>query len=185
MYILCRAETACGAKDSHRGEWGSRHGSRAETLQRRPRLRPGQSSPRWPGPLWWHLYFLRKQRHHVRTLISIYTLLHNLYVVHSATSDWSRLSLVYQYWLLIPYTMIKFSFDVLGFPPVPKTTWIPGQLCLETWKSLTVHKSWTYLTVFMLSSISGWVEDKLEKIDLNGTTLTRGNTFPISCFKYF
>lgn len=92
---------------------------------------------------------------------------------------------LHQSWLLIPYTMIKFSFDLLGFPPVLKTTWIPGQLCLQTWKSLTVHKSLIYLTVFMLSSISGWVKDKCEKIVPNGTTLTHSNTFPISCFKYF
>lgn len=119
MYILCRAETACGAKDSHRGEWGSRHRSRAETLQRRPRLRPGQSSPRWPRPLWWHLYFLGKQRHHVRTLISIYTLLHNLYVVHPATSDWSRLSPL-SVLIVHPLYHDKVFFWCLGIPPSPE-----------------------------------------------------------------
>lgn len=56
-------------------------------------------------------------------------------------------------WIL--YFMIRLSFDLLAFPSALKITWILGQLCPQTWKSLTVHKCLTYLTVFMLSSISG------------------------------
>lgn len=62
---------------------------------------------------------------------------------------------LYQVFNLVLYIIIRLSFDLLAFPSALKIMWIPGQLCPQTWKSLTVHKSLTYLTVFMLSSISG------------------------------
>lgn len=67
LFVLgyCWAEAACSTKDSYWGEWGQRHRAGAETLQRGSWLCHGQGTPWRPGPVWWHLYLLGKQRHQV------------------------------------------------------------------------------------------------------------------------